>query len=164
MEEEKKKQYQEYVEKISPKSPILKNILLAFLVGGTICVLGQFFMDFYANTSPEFGFYHEQREMMTGKYYPLEFGSFDKNKILAMQFTTDDASAGEVFIYKRSNVRDDKYTVKLNGLNPTAEYKIYDYDNPEKFYAVAGVKLMNGDFTIPLPEGEKAIILMFSAE
>lgn len=44
-----KKQYQEYVNKISPKSPILKNILFAFLVGGTICVLGQFFMDFYAN-------------------------------------------------------------------------------------------------------------------
>lgn len=44
-----KKQYQEYVNKISPKSPILKNILLAFLVGGAISVLGQFFMDFYAN-------------------------------------------------------------------------------------------------------------------
>ncbi len=44
-----KKQYQEYVNKISPKSPILKNILLAFLVGGAISMLGQFFMDFYAN-------------------------------------------------------------------------------------------------------------------
>ena len=44
-----KKQYQEYVNKISPKSPILKNILIAFLVGGTISMLGQFFMDFYAN-------------------------------------------------------------------------------------------------------------------
>ncbi len=44
-----KKQYQEYVNKISPKSPILKNILFAFLVGGAISMLGQFFMDFYAN-------------------------------------------------------------------------------------------------------------------
>ena len=43
------KQYQEYVNKLSPKSPILKNILLAFLVGGAISMLGQFFMDFYAN-------------------------------------------------------------------------------------------------------------------
>lgn len=44
-----KKQYQEYVEKKSPKSPILKNVLFAFLVGGAISMLGQFFMDFYAN-------------------------------------------------------------------------------------------------------------------
>ena len=44
-----KKQYQEYVNKISPKSPILKNVLFAFLVGGAISMLGQFFMDFYAN-------------------------------------------------------------------------------------------------------------------
>jgi stage V sporulation protein AC len=44
-----KKQYQEYVNKLSPKSPLLKDILLAFLVGGAISMLGQFFMDFYAN-------------------------------------------------------------------------------------------------------------------
>ncbi len=44
-----KKQYQNYVDKISPKSPILKNILLAFLVGGAISMLGQFFMNFYTN-------------------------------------------------------------------------------------------------------------------
>lgn len=127
-------------------------------------IMPLFLMDFYANTSPEFSFYHEQRELMTGKYYPLEFGSFDKNKILAMQFTTDDASAGEVFIYKRSNVKDDKYTVKLNGLDPEATYKIYDLDNPDRFYNIAGVKLMNDGFSVLLPEGEKAIILMFSAE
>ena len=127
-------------------------------------IIPLFLMDFYANTSPDFSFYHEQRELMAGKYYPIEYGSFDKNKILAMQFTTDDASAGEVFIYKRSNVKDDKYTVKLNGLDPAASYKIYDFDNPDRFYNIAGVKLMNDGFTILLPEGEKAIILMFSAE
>ncbi len=44
-----KKQYQEYVEKKSPNSPILRDIVFAFLVGGAISMLGQFFMDFYAN-------------------------------------------------------------------------------------------------------------------
>lgn len=34
-------EYQAYVKEKSPKSPIVKNTLLAFLIGGTICVVGQ---------------------------------------------------------------------------------------------------------------------------
>lgn len=36
-----KKEYQSYVGEIAPKSPIGKNLLAAFLVGGAICTLGQ---------------------------------------------------------------------------------------------------------------------------
>lgn len=35
------KQYQEYVKRKAPDSPLLKDIALAFLIGGAICVLGQ---------------------------------------------------------------------------------------------------------------------------
>jgi stage V sporulation protein AC len=38
-------EYKKYVEKKSPKSPIIKNILRAFLVGGLICVIGQGIFD-----------------------------------------------------------------------------------------------------------------------
>lgn len=34
-------QYDQYVQKLSPKSPIWKNMLFAFLIGGAICTLGQ---------------------------------------------------------------------------------------------------------------------------
>ena len=34
-------EYQEYVAKKAKKSPILKDTLLAFLIGGAICTLGQ---------------------------------------------------------------------------------------------------------------------------
>ena len=34
-------EYQAYVKRKSPKSPIVKDTLLAFLVGGAICALGQ---------------------------------------------------------------------------------------------------------------------------
>lgn len=34
-------EYQSYVKKISPKSPIVKDTLFAFVIGGGICVLGQ---------------------------------------------------------------------------------------------------------------------------
>ena len=35
------KEYQNYVKEKSPKSPIVKDTLLAFIIGGAICVVGQ---------------------------------------------------------------------------------------------------------------------------
>ena len=42
---ETKKDYQKYVDKKSPNSPIGMNILKAFIVGGIICLVGQFIHD-----------------------------------------------------------------------------------------------------------------------
>ena len=42
---ETQKKYQEYVDKKSPNSPILKNCFNAFWVGGLICSIGQIIMD-----------------------------------------------------------------------------------------------------------------------
>jgi len=39
------KEYQKYVRSISPRSPIVKDTLLAFLIGGAICALGQAVMN-----------------------------------------------------------------------------------------------------------------------
>lgn len=41
------KEYGKLVEDISPKSPIGKDCLGAFVVGGIICAIGQFFIHFY---------------------------------------------------------------------------------------------------------------------
>lgn len=43
------KEYQDYVKQKAPKSPIVKNTLLAFLVGGAICALGQLISGGYAD-------------------------------------------------------------------------------------------------------------------
>lgn len=43
----KKQEYIEYVESRAKKSPIVKNCAFAFLFGGSICVLGQVFIDLY---------------------------------------------------------------------------------------------------------------------
>ena len=40
-------EYKQYVEKISPKPNYLKNCIMAFLVGGLICCIGQGINDFY---------------------------------------------------------------------------------------------------------------------
>lgn len=44
------KQYANMVERLSPPSPKFKDCLLAFLVGGTICVLGQLLLELYSKT------------------------------------------------------------------------------------------------------------------
>lgn len=42
-----KKKYKDYVDKISPKPSYIKNYILAFIVGGLICCIGQGINDFY---------------------------------------------------------------------------------------------------------------------
>ena len=43
----KKESYKKYAEAMSPRSPLLKNCLRAFLVGGSICCLGQGLLELY---------------------------------------------------------------------------------------------------------------------
>ena len=120
-------------------------------------------MDFFSHTHPEFSFYKEQREIMGDNYYPLDFGSFDNDRMLAMQFSSKDALSGTALIYKRAKVTDAEYTVKLNGLISDKTYSVYDIDTPETVYTLSGEELMNNGLKLNLPEGEKAIILMFAA-
>lgn len=47
------RQYGKLVKEISPKSPIWKDCLLAFVVGGLICTLGQVFINWYSNLGLE---------------------------------------------------------------------------------------------------------------
>ena len=50
-----KKDYQNYVDKKSPNSPILRNCFNAFLVGGIICVIGEFISQYckFRNLPPD---------------------------------------------------------------------------------------------------------------
>lgn len=41
------KEYEQYVEQKSPKSKLFRNVVRAFVVGGTICIIGQLITDFY---------------------------------------------------------------------------------------------------------------------
>lgn len=43
------KDYKKYVDEISPKPTYMKNYILAFIVGGIICMIGQAINDLYMN-------------------------------------------------------------------------------------------------------------------
>lgn len=47
-----KKEYGKYVERKSPKSPLLKNMLKAFLSGGIICCIGEAILNGYSSILP----------------------------------------------------------------------------------------------------------------
>ncbi len=51
---ETKQKYNEYVKSKSPMTKPFPTLLWAFLVGGTICVIGQAFYDIYSVAFPEF--------------------------------------------------------------------------------------------------------------
>lgn len=44
---EQQQKYQKLVQSHAPKAPVWKHVLLAFLIGGAICLVGQFVLDFF---------------------------------------------------------------------------------------------------------------------
>ncbi|WP_054874146.1 stage V sporulation protein AC [Oxobacter pfennigii] len=48
--EKQKKEFQKKVKESSPKSNLLKNCFMAFIVGGLICDIGQFFVNMLMNS------------------------------------------------------------------------------------------------------------------
>lgn len=49
MNEEQKKDYEQYVKKVTPVHSLPKNMIKAFLIGGCICVVGQFILNYAKN-------------------------------------------------------------------------------------------------------------------
>ena len=45
-----KKEYSDYVERKAQKSPILRDTISAFIIGGLLCCIGQFFANLYKDT------------------------------------------------------------------------------------------------------------------
>ncbi len=107
--------------------------------------------------------YKEIRELMVGNYYPLSNGGLDTSKYLAMQFD-DNAAQGTALIYKRENVENSSYTLRLNGLEPNVTYEVYDYDNPETVYEMSGSELMEQGLELTINETPKAVIVLYSAK
>lgn len=107
--------------------------------------------------------YQDIRPYMVGNYYPLTYGGTDTTKYLAMQFD-ENAEEGMALIYKRENVSENKYTLKLNGLDPEKTYVLYDYDDPENTFEMTGKDLMEKGKELEIKEAPKAVIIIYKAK
>lgn len=108
--------------------------------------------------------YEEIREYMTGLYYPLTYGGLDLDRYHAMQYDKDNGGEGAALIYKRENVTENKYTLKLNGLKPDKTYVLYDYDLPDVKYEMAGSELMTKGIELIIKDTPKAAIVIYKAK
>lgn len=50
MDEQKKQEYEQYVKEVTPTHNLWLQMLKAFIVGGVICVIGQFILNYATNT------------------------------------------------------------------------------------------------------------------
>lgn len=116
----------------------------------------------YEPSVQEYAKYDETSHHMAQNYYPLTFGGLDLTKYLAMQFGTE--NEGSVIIYKRENVTDSSYTLRLNGLDPEKTYELYDIDSPETKYSLSGAVFMDSGVTLYIKDTPKAVVLMYNAK
>ncbi len=107
----------------------------------------------------EYAKYDKISGYMTKNYYPLTYGGTNTGKYLAMQF--GNGSEGSAVIYKRENVKDNSYTLRLNGLSENKVYEVYDIDKPEEIYSFSGSQLMNDGVKLSITETPKAVVMMY---
>ena len=103
--------------------------------------------------------YDSVRQFLTENYYPLTYGGADQSRLLAMQFGSD--SAGAALIYRREQVASSKYLLHFNGLNPSKEYTLTDFDDMAFNYTVTGEELMQTGVTLQLRQGPSATIILY---
>lgn len=113
----------------------------------------------YEPSLSEFAKYDDVSEYMTKNYYPLTYGGLDTEKYLAMQF--GDGNEGAAIIYKRENVKDNNYTLILNGLSEKKTYEVYDIDSPEKIYTLTGAQLMSDGINLEIKDTPKAVVMKY---
>ncbi len=107
----------------------------------------------------EYSKYEQVSEYMTQNYFPLTYGGLDLDKYLAMQFGSE--KEGAALIYKRENVKNNSYVLKLNGLETDTMYEIYDIDSPDKIYTLDGAQLMDSGLKISINETPEAVVMMY---
>lgn len=103
--------------------------------------------------------YETVRKFVDKNYFPLYYGGADKSDWLAMEY--GDESEGFAVIFRRENVKDNKFLLKLSGLDKSSEYEVFDYDNQDEIITKSGAKLMNSGITITVNEAPKAAMYVY---
>ena len=105
--------------------------------------------------------YKDVRAFMTENYFPLTYGGLKTDRFHAMQYGT--ADAGMALIYKRENAKEQSYTVRLNGLDASRTYTVWDYDKPDETRTLTGEELMQTGIALSIPDAPKAMIVRYAA-
>lgn len=106
--------------------------------------------------------YEFARDYMDKNYYPIRYAGLDLTEWQASQY--GDENEGFAVVYKRENVQQDKFAVKLNGLDPDKTYVVYDYDKPDVKLEMTGKELMADGIELTVTETPKAVIVLYAVK
>lgn len=100
------------------------------------------------------------RDYFYGDYYPLTDYNLSLEKWIAWQFHAKENQSGMIQAFRRANCPDDSLKIKLNGLIANAEYEIENLDE-SKIMHYSGEQLMNGDYSVILPDAPCSAIFKY---
>jgi alpha-galactosidase len=98
--------------------------------------------------------------LLYGDYYPLTPYSLSSDAWIAWQFDRPDQSDGVVQAFRREKSAEPARLLRLNGLDPSAHYKITNFD-VKGFTKVSGRELMENGFKLEITNKPGAAIIIY---
>ena len=107
--------------------------------------------------------YRECRQVapcMLGDYYPLTDYSLQLDQWIAWQFDQPEKGEGVVQVFRRAQCAESTKTLRLRGLDPAAQYRITDFDEPGST-KVSGRQLMGEGLNVKIGKAPGSLVIMY---
>ena len=104
--------------------------------------------------------FHKVAPMMFGDYYPLTPYSLELDRWMAWQYDNPEHGEGLIQAFRRENCEDSVRTIKLNGLDTKAQYKITDFDF-EGTQIIPGKELMNTGLIVNIKDKPGSALITY---
>ena len=115
----------------------------------------------YAEARRLFGSWRQLADnMLHGDYYPLTPYSLDDTRWIAWQFDQPENGEGVIQAFRREKSDYESLRVKLQGLDPSAEYTVTNVDTSKAIKA-AGRELMDKGLSIAMEAKPGAVVFVY---
>jgi alpha-galactosidase len=104
--------------------------------------------------------FRQVEKCLLGDFYPLTPYGLGEDMWLAWQFDSPESGEGMVQVFRRTNSPCEAGRFKLNGLNPSAHYRVTDLDTSVPI-VIAGQELTKNGLQVSLPQKRSSAILVY---
>ena len=101
-----------------------------------------------------------QTDMLMGDYYPLTPHSLQRDQWMAWQFDRPESGEGTVQAFRRPESPYESARFKLHGLDPTASYKVENFDGGEEIQT--GADLMERGLAVIASTAPAALVYKYN--
>jgi alpha-galactosidase len=97
---------------------------------------------------------------MLGDYYPLTDYSLQLDQWIAWQFDRPEQGECVFQAFRRAQCTASARTLRLRGLDPAAQYRVTDFDDPGSTMA-SGRQLMGEGLNVKIGKAPGAVVIMY---